>query len=102
MRQYVKESYLNCKMAPFPSNCDTNGYASFFVIPYVYAFPFYSHHSKNSFIALTVRSFPFWFKFQIDLLTLYFQNGSYILPIIQCTFGKLFSTLKLNYGQREY
>ena len=51
-------------MAPLPSNRDTHGYALLFVIPYVYAFHFYSHHIKNSIIALAVRSFSFWFNFQ--------------------------------------
>ena len=51
-------------MAPLLPNCDTHGYALLFVIPYVYAFHFYSHHIKNSIIALSVRSFFFWSNFE--------------------------------------
>ena len=36
IRQYVKGSYLNCKIAPLTSYCVTHWYALLFVIPYVY------------------------------------------------------------------
>ena len=36
IRQYVKGSYLNCKIAPLTSYCVTHEYALLFVIPYVY------------------------------------------------------------------
>ena len=42
-------------MAALPSNRDTDEYALLLVSLYVYAFQFYSHHIKNSIIALTVR-----------------------------------------------
>ena len=66
IRQYVKRSYLSCKIAPLPSNRDTHQYALLYFIPYVYAFRFHSPHNKNLIIALTVRLFPFGLTFRID------------------------------------